>query len=83
MHRGQLADPQRDQDAWSPYGQGTGKCTEDRTFLEKQEYVTRVLYPGLESHPGYELMKKQARGFGSILTFEVDSKEKHITFWKM
>ena len=29
---GQLADPQRDQDAWSPYGQGTGKCTEDRTF---------------------------------------------------
>ena len=45
-------------------------------FLEKQEYVTRVLYPGLESHPGYELMKKQARGFGSILTFEVDSKEK-------
>ena len=45
-------------------------------FLEKQEYVTRVLYPGLESHPGYELMKKQARGFGSILTFEVDSKER-------
>lgn len=29
---GQLADPQRDQDAWSPYGQGTGKCTEDCTF---------------------------------------------------
>ena len=45
-------------------------------FLEKQEYVTRVLYPGLESHPGYELMKKQARGFGSILTFEVGSKER-------
>lgn len=45
-------------------------------FLEKQEYVTRVLYPGLESHPGYELMKKQARGFGSILTFEVESKER-------
>ena len=45
-------------------------------FLEKQEYVIRVLYPGLESHPGYELMKKQARGFGSILTFEVDSKER-------
>lgn len=45
-------------------------------FLEKQEYVTKVLYPGLELHPGYELMKKQARGFGSILTFEVDSKER-------
>ena len=44
--------------------------------IEKQEHVTRVLYPGLESHPGYELMKKQARGFGSILTFEVDSQER-------
>ena len=38
--------------------------------------MTRVLYPGLESHPGYELVKKQVRGFGSILTFEVDSKER-------
>ena len=45
-------------------------------FLEMEEYVSSVLYPGLESHPGYELMKKQARGFGSILTFEVDSKER-------
>ena len=27
-----LAPMDRDQDAWSPYGQGTGKCTEDRTF---------------------------------------------------
>lgn len=45
-------------------------------FLEKQEHVTKVLYPGLESHPGYELMKKQTRGFGAILTFEVDSKER-------
>ena len=43
-------------------------------FLEKQEYVTRVLYPGLESHPGYELMKKQARGFGAMLTFDVDTE---------
>ena len=52
----------------------SGRMTEH--LLEKQEFVTRVLYPGLESHPGYELMKKQARGFGSILTFEVDSKER-------
>ena len=30
-------------------------------FLEKQEYVTRVLYPGLESHPGYELNEKAGK----------------------
>lgn len=44
-------------------------------WLEKQEKVTRVIYPGLPSHPGHEIMKKQARGFGSMLTFEVESKE--------
>ena len=37
--------------------------------------MTKVIYPGLEDHPGYEIMKKQARGFGAMLTFEVDSPE--------
>ena len=42
--------------------------------------VVRVVYPGLESHPGHELQLKQARGYGAMLTFEVDSYEsvKHI-----
>lgn len=44
-------------------------------WLEKQEKVTRVIYPGLASHPGHEIMKKQARGFGAMLTLEVESKE--------
>ena len=44
-------------------------------FLKEQEHVTRVIYPGLPEHPGYEIMKKQARGFGAMLTFEVDSAE--------
>ena len=66
---GQLADPQRDQDAWIRMDRAQENALKIAHFLEKQEYVTRVLYPGLESHPGYELMKKQARGFGSILTF--------------
>ena len=42
-------------------------------YLKKKEHVTRVIYPGLPEHPGYEIMKKQARGFGAMLTFEVDS----------
>jgi cystathionine gamma-synthase len=44
-------------------------------WLEKQPKVTKVYYTGLTSHPAYELSKKQARGFGSMLTFQVDSKE--------
>lgn len=42
-------------------------------WLEKNDKVTRVIYPGLPSHPGHEIMKKQSRGFGAMLTFEVDS----------
>lgn len=44
-------------------------------WLKEQNAVTRVIYPGLPSHPGYEIMKRQARGFGGMLTFQVESKE--------
>jgi cystathionine gamma-synthase len=44
-------------------------------WLLKQEDVTRVIYPGLSSNKGYDIMKKQARGFGSMITFEVDNKD--------
>lgn len=44
-------------------------------YLKNQKHVTKVIYPGLEEHPGYATMKKQARGFGAMLTFEVDSEE--------
>lgn len=44
-------------------------------WLQKQEAVTRVIYPGLETHPGYHVMCKQSRGFGAMITFEVESKE--------
>lgn len=44
-------------------------------WLKTQSAVTKVIYPGLPEHPGYEIMKKQAGGFGSMLTFYVDSKE--------
>lgn len=44
-------------------------------WLEKQSVVTKVYYPGLETHPGYDIMKKQARGFGAMITFNLDSKE--------
>lgn len=44
-------------------------------WLKERTEVTRVIYPGLSEHPGYEIMKRQARGFGAMLTFEVESKE--------
>jgi len=45
-------------------------------WLKKQKKVTKVLYPGLSDHPGYETQKKQARGFGAMITFNVISEEK-------
>jgi cystathionine gamma-synthase len=44
-------------------------------WLLGQKHVKRVLYPGLKSHPGYEIMKKQCRGFGAMVTFDVDTPE--------
>ena len=43
-------------------------------FLKTCPYVKKVIYPGLEEHPGHEIMKKQARGFGSMISFEVVDK---------
>lgn len=43
-------------------------------YLSEQKEVTKVLYPGLKEHPGYEIMKKQSRGFGGMVTFEVESE---------
>ena len=38
-------------------------------FLEKLPQVRSVIYPGLRSHPQYELAKKQMSGFGGIISF--------------
>ncbi len=41
-------------------------------FLEQHPKVRKVYYPGLPSHPQYELMKKQQRGNSGLLSFEID-----------
>ena len=43
-------------------------------WLKAQRVVKQVYYPGLPEHPGYTVMKKQASGFGSMLTFDMDTK---------
>jgi methionine-gamma-lyase len=40
-------------------------------FLEKHPKVERTHYPGLSSHPHHLLAKKQMRGFGSMLAFDL------------
>lgn len=41
------------------------------TFLESHPKVERVIYPGLPSHPQYELAKRQMNNFSGMLTFRV------------
>ncbi|MHC1585006.1 MAG: trans-sulfuration enzyme family protein [Candidatus Syntropharchaeia archaeon] len=43
-------------------------------FLESHPSVKRVFYPGLESHPQYELARRQMSGFGGMLSFEVENE---------
>ena len=38
-------------------------------FLEQHDAVAKVSYPGLKSHPQYELAKRQQHGFGAMITF--------------
>jgi len=44
-------------------------------FLSTHPKVKKVYYPGLPAHPQYELAKKQMRGFGGMLAFDLGSLE--------
>lgn len=44
-------------------------------YLQSEPLVKKVYYPGIEGTKAYEVCKKQARGFGSMITFEVENKE--------
>jgi methionine-gamma-lyase len=41
-------------------------------WLERQPEVSRVRYVGLESHPQHELAKRQMKGFGTMISFELN-----------
>ena len=40
-------------------------------WLDDRPEVARVYYPGLESHPGHELAKRQQRGFGGVMAIRL------------
>ncbi|RYI31538.1 bifunctional cystathionine gamma-lyase/homocysteine desulfhydrase [Bacillus infantis] len=44
-------------------------------FLQGHPAVSKVYYPGIESHPNHEVAKKQAQGFGGMVSFDVGSEE--------
>lgn len=46
-------------------------------LLSRHPLVTKVWYPGLESHPDYEIAKKQMTGFGGVVSFCIDARDFH------
>ncbi|MER3427308.1 MAG: cystathionine gamma-synthase [Pyrinomonas sp.] len=45
-------------------------------FLDEHPKVQRVYYTGLASHPQHELARRQQRGFGGMVSFDVGSLER-------
>lgn len=43
-------------------------------YLDRHPNVKRTIYPGLKSHPQHDLAARQMRGFGGMLTFELESE---------
>jgi cystathionine gamma-synthase len=47
-------------------------------FLEEHDAVERVLYPGLETHPGHEIAARQMRDFGGMISFLCRSEDEAV-----
>ncbi|MGM7722353.1 bifunctional cystathionine gamma-lyase/homocysteine desulfhydrase [Metabacillus sp. Hm71] len=45
-------------------------------YLLKHHKVSKVYYPGIETHPNYVIAKKQALGYGGMVSFDVGSAER-------
>ena len=52
------------------------------TFLQEHPAVDKVYYPGLSTHPNHDIAKKQASGFGGIVSFSLkeDTEDTAIAF---
>jgi cystathionine gamma-synthase len=48
------------------------------SWLQRHARVRRVYYPGLASHPGHEVAKRQMSGFGGMITFAVTSADEAL-----
>ena len=58
-------------------------------WLKKQPWVVDVYYPGLPDHPGHEIIRSQATGFGAVLSFRTDTVQrakrimKNVRIWSV
>jgi cystathionine beta-lyase/cystathionine gamma-synthase len=54
-------------------------------FLQTQPNVLEVFFPGLETHPGHEIAKKQMTGFGGVVSFKLKGglKECNVFFKRL
>jgi cystathionine gamma-synthase len=46
-------------------------------FLEKHPRIKRVYYPGLASHPHHKIARQQMKGFGGVVTFDIQGTLKN------
>jgi O-succinylhomoserine sulfhydrylase len=66
--------------------QQSANALEVARWLERQPQVSRVLYPGLESHPQYKIACRQQSAAGPVLCFEVkgaDRAEAKAGAWRV
>jgi len=47
-------------------------------YLDQHPKIAQVYYPGLENHTGHDIAKKQMRGFGGVLSFELEGGYDHV-----
>ncbi|AOM41700.1 cystathionine gamma-synthase [Xenorhabdus hominickii] len=47
-------------------------------YLQQQPQVKKLYYPGLKNHPGHDIALKQQKGFGAMLSFELDGNEQTL-----
>lgn len=55
--------------------QSSKTAMEMAAWLEERKEVKKVYYPGLAAHEGHEIQKRQADGFGAVLSFELENEE--------
>ena len=60
----------------------TENAQEIAEILSKHPKVNKVFYPGLTSHKGHEVAKKQMRAFGAMISFELDDSVNAVDFQK-
>lgn len=62
--------------------QSSQSALELATWLQSRKEVKKVYYPGFTTHPGHEIQKSQADGFGAVLSFELENEEAVKNFVK-